>query len=83
MHRYRVLLLAIAVLAARPARADCELLYAPPAVRARLLAFHYANETRRERERAAAAQPARRAKVHPVRPTHALKPPPSPPRGAG
>lgn len=43
-----LLLLALAcMLASGPLRADCELLYAPPEVRARLLAFHYTNELRR------------------------------------
>ena len=57
----------VALLAAQPARADCELLYAPPQVRARLLAFHHANELRRARQPArhetAAAAP--RATVPP------------------
>jgi len=45
------LFLALAgMLASGPLRADCELLYAPPEVRARLLAFHYTNELRRARE---------------------------------
>lgn len=45
------LLLALAgMLASGPLRADCELLYASPEVRARLLAFHYTNALRRARE---------------------------------
>ncbi|MGN2247948.1 hypothetical protein ACFWZ3_14785 [Frateuria sp. GZRR35] len=45
------LLLALAcTLACGTARADCELLYAPPDIRARLMAFHHANELRRARE---------------------------------
>lgn len=48
-----LLLLALAgMLASGPLRADCELLYAPPEIRDRLLAFHYTNELRRARERA-------------------------------
>jgi hypothetical protein len=47
------LLALAAVLRTAPVRADCELLYAPPEIRARLLAFHYANEQRRAQERAA------------------------------
>lgn len=47
----RVLLFAWLMLClASRAHADCELLYAPPEVRARLLAFHYANEQRRASE---------------------------------
>ena len=55
MPRHSLLLpLALAaVLHAATARADCELLYAPPELRARLLAFHYANELRRAQERTA------------------------------
>lgn len=41
-------LLAIAfALGAAPLHADCELLYAPKAIRARVLAFHHASEHRR------------------------------------
>ncbi|UGB38634.1 hypothetical protein [Frateuria soli] len=48
-----ILLLALAcALACGTARADCELLYAPPEIRARLLAFHHATELRRAREQA-------------------------------
>lgn len=47
----RLAWLLIALAGAAPgARADCELLYAPPGVRARLLAFHHATETRRAQE---------------------------------
>ncbi|MCX7514057.1 hypothetical protein [Frateuria sp. STR12] len=45
--------LAALLTAAGPARADCDLLYAPPQIRARLLAFHHANELRRAQERKA------------------------------
>lgn len=45
-----LLLLVLAIVLASRARADCELQYAPPDIRARLLAFHYANELRRARE---------------------------------
>jgi hypothetical protein len=45
-----LLLILSLLLASGPARADCELLYAPPELRARLLAFHHANELRRARE---------------------------------
>lgn len=48
---FRLLILAT-VLASGPVRADCELLYAPAETRARLLAFHHANELRRAREQA-------------------------------
>jgi hypothetical protein len=62
----RSLLLALALLpAAGPVCADCELLYAPPELRTRLLAFHHASELRRARHRAggdAAAAPARPAR---------------------
>jgi len=46
------MLILASTLASVPAHADCELLYAPPQTRARMLAFHYANELRRARERA-------------------------------
>jgi hypothetical protein len=42
----------LAALCTGPARADCELPYAPPELRARLLAFHHANELRRAQEQA-------------------------------
>ena len=61
------LIIALIVSVARPAHADCELLYAPPAVRARLLAFHYANEMRRERELRPRDQQRGAVKPRPVR----------------
>lgn len=54
-HRLLLLLALPAMLAGRPARADCELLYAPPDIRTRLLAFHHANEQRRAEEHAKSA----------------------------
>lgn len=51
------------LLAVDPLRADCELRYAPSELRAKALAFHDANESRR------AAEP---------KPVRALRPPPRP-----
>lgn len=50
MRRTLPLVLVLIVSVACRAHADCKLPYAPPAIRARLLGFHYANEMRRERE---------------------------------
>lgn len=61
------------MLAAPLARADCELLYAPPQIRARLLAFHYANEQRRAGEHAkAVAAAALDRTARPAPPTRRL-----------
>jgi len=65
------LLALAAMLHAVPARADCELLYAPAQIRARLLAFHYANEQRRAQERAAYKPPSPPPPTPAARPTRA------------
>lgn len=59
MPRHRLVLLCALplMLGTPPARADCELLYAPPQLRARLFAFHHANEQRRAREAATQGVP--------------------------
>lgn len=66
-----ILLLGLAcTLACGTVRADCELLYAPPEIRARLLAFHYANELRRAREQAHHDAELARKRPQPARATH-------------
>lgn len=55
--------LLVALLAASPTHADCELLYAPPNIRAKTLAFHYANEQRRAREHQQQPQKAARSRA--------------------
>ncbi|MGN2254425.1 hypothetical protein ACFWZ4_13685 [Frateuria sp. GZRe12] len=51
MSRPLLLLVLAGMFVSGSLRADCELLYASPEVRTRLLAFHYTNELRRARER--------------------------------